>query len=139
MHFEVERQIGARPETVWAKLIDKGLLLSGGFGILRIEGEIVPGGRIKLWSEASPKRAFPLKVTAFEPVVRLMVWEGGMPLGLFKGVRRFEISADGKASLFKMREDYSGPLAGVIGKSIPDLNPSFDKFASALKRAAEGA
>jgi hypothetical protein len=138
MHFEVRRQIGARPETVWAKLTDKTLLLTGGFGILRIEGDIVPGGRIKLWSEASPKRAFPLKVTALEPA-RLMVWQGGMPFGLFKGVRRFEISADGKGSLFKMREDYTGPLAGVIGKSIPDLNPSFDKFAGALKRWAEGA
>jgi Polyketide cyclase / dehydrase and lipid transport len=29
------------------------------------------------------------------------------------------------------------PLAGLIGKSIPDLQPAFDEFAQCLKREAE--
>ncbi len=139
MHFAIEKQISAAPERIWAILTDKAIILNGSFGILRLEGTIMPGTKIKLWSEASPNRAFPLKVTAFDPG-RLMIWEGGMPFGLFRGVRRFEIfRLDNNRSRFTMREDYSGLLAGLIVKSIPDLNPSFEKFANALKTTSEGA
>lgn len=137
MQFEVRRQIARRPEEVWPLLTDKATLLPGGFGILKLEGGIGPGARIKLWSEASPKRAFALKVTGFTPP-REMIWEGGMPFGLFKGVRRFSLTKNAGGTEFHMREDYSGPLLGLIGKSIPDLTPSFEKFANALQRAAEG-
>jgi hypothetical protein len=69
---------------------------------------------------------------------RRMVWQGGMPLGLFRGTRSYEISApSAAATVFCMREEYSGPLAGLIGRSIPDLQPAFDEFAQCLKRAAE--
>jgi hypothetical protein len=138
MHFEVERSIRARPETLWAIITNRDTLLKGGFGIFRMEGSIAPGNKIKLWSEVSPKRAFPLKVAAWEPN-KHMIWEGGMPLGLFKGVRRFDITTKDGGSHFRMREDYIGPLAGMITKSIPNLTPSFNTFADALKRAAEGA
>ena len=33
--------------------------------------------------------------------------------------------------------DYTGPLAGLITKSIPDLAPSFTRFADGLKRRVE--
>ena len=36
-----------------------------------------------------------------------------------------------------MTEVYSGLMAGMITKSIPDLQPSFDEFAVALKAEAE--
>jgi len=36
-----------------------------------------------------------------------------------------------------MREVYTGPLAGLITKSIPDLAPSFTRFADGLKRRVE--
>jgi hypothetical protein len=36
-----------------------------------------------------------------------------------------------------MREQYSGPLAGLVTRSIPDLQPAFDEFAQALKHRAE--
>jgi hypothetical protein len=139
MHFAIDKQINAAPDRIWSKLTDRNVLLNGGFGILKFEGDITPGAKIKLWSEASPNRAFPLRISAFDPG-KLMIWEGGMPLGLFKGVRRFEIFGNKSGpSRFTMREDYTGLLAGLIGKSIPDLNPSFEKFAHALKRASEGA
>jgi hypothetical protein len=38
-----------------------------------------------------------------------------------------------------MTEVYSGALAGLIGGSIPDLGPSFEAVAEALKVAAERA
>jgi hypothetical protein len=33
---------------------------------------------------------------------------------------------------------YTGPLAGVIFRSIPDLAPSFARFAAGLERRVEG-
>jgi len=38
-----------------------------------------------------------------------------------------------------MREEYTGPFASLIGRSIPDLGPSFQRFASGLKNKAESA
>lgn len=135
--FQVARTIAAAPEVIWRILTDARRLADGSFGILRIDGAIAPGETFKLWSEASPKRAFPLMVSAFEPG-KAMIWESGMPFGLFRGVRRFTLSPSPEGTVFSMREDYSGLLAGLIVRSIPDLTPSFEKFADGLGAAATG-
>jgi hypothetical protein len=61
-----------------------------------------------------------------------------MPLGLFRGVRTFTVSpgADGSTS-FRMREEFTGPLLGLIWRSMPDLGPSFEQFAAGLKARVE--
>ena len=66
-----------------------------------------------------------------------MTWTGGMPLGLFKGVRTFSLTPESGGTRFKMREEYSGPLLPLIWRSMPDLQPSFDQFAAGLKAHAE--
>jgi hypothetical protein len=69
---------------------------------------------------------------------RRLVWSGGMPLGLFVGERTFEIlPADSRGVQFSMSEEYTGLLAPLIAKSIPDLQPAFDEFAACLKAYAE--
>jgi hypothetical protein len=135
--FEVRRAIAASPETVWAQLTDARALVSGGLGVKRLDGTIASGGRVKVTSEANPGRAFALRVTEFTPN-RRMVWEGAMPLGLFKGVRQFTLTPAGAGTEFHMREEFSGLLAPLITKSIPDLQPSFEQFADGLRRLAEG-
>lgn len=134
--YEVRRTIAASPERVWAHLTDADQLVSGGLSITRLEGTIAQGARLTLWSEASPDRGFALTVTDFSPH-RRMVWEGGMPLGLFKGVREFTLTPTREGTEFHMRERMTGVLAPLIGRSIPDLTPSFEKFASGLKALAE--
>ena len=61
-----------------------------------------------------------------------------MPLGLFRGVRTYEVSpgAGGQVT-FHMREEYTGPLLPLIWRSMPDLGPSFQQFASGLKQRVE--
>src|SRR5262249_16703822 len=78
-----------------------------------------------------------LKVSEYVPGKK-MVWEGGMPLGLFKGERTYTLTnrTDGSVE-FSMREVYSGLMAPLITRSIPDLQPSFDEFAEALKKQEE--
>jgi hypothetical protein len=136
MYFEVRRAIRATPDRAWSCLTDARRLVAGDLGITRLEGQIAAGAKLKLWSEAAPGRSFPLKVTVFEAPHR-MRWEGGMPFGLFKGVRQFNLEPHDGGVVFHMREDYSGPLLGLIGKSLPDLTPSFEKFAAGLAALAE--
>jgi hypothetical protein len=91
---------------------------------------------IKVIVKANPKRAFPVKVTEFVAPQK-MVWAGGMPLGLFKGVRTYTITPEAGATRFTMREEYTGPLLPMIWRSMPDLGPSFREFAAGLKAHAE--
>ena len=135
-YYEVSASIDAPPERVWAVLTDAEAWPSWDSGIEKIEGSVSLGSKIKLYSEASPGRAFPLKVTELSSPSR-MVFSGGMPLGLFKGVRTYTLSDSGGGTDFHMREEYSGPLLGMIWRSMPDLQPSFDKFAEGLKKRVE--
>jgi hypothetical protein len=66
-----------------------------------------------------------------------MVWSDAMPLGLFKGVRTYQLIEQGGATEFSMTEVFSGPLSGLITKAIPDMTESFGQFADGLKAAAE--
>lgn len=68
---------------------------------------------------------------------RRLVLTGGMPLGLFRGVRTYTLTPDGERTRFTMREEYTGPLLPLIWRSMPDLQPSFDRFAAGLARRVE--
>jgi hypothetical protein len=134
--YQAAATVEADPDTIWAILTDAAAYSEWDNGVERVEGRIAPGEKIKVISEVNPGRAFPIKVTSFEPG-RSMTWTGGMPLGLFKGVRTFALTPDGTATRFTMREEYSGPLLGPIWRSMPDLGPSFEQFARGLKARAE--
>ena len=136
-YYEANATIAAAPDAVWAILTDGPAYPDWDSGVSRVEGTIAPGETITVVSEANPGRAFPLKVTAFEPA-RSMTWSAGMPLGVFKGVRTFTLTPeDGEATHFTMREEYTGPLLPLVWRSMPDLQPSFDQFAAGLKARAE--
>lgn len=134
--YQAESTINARPDAIWAILTDGPGYTAWDSGVVRVEGRIAPGETIKVVSKVNPSRTFPVKVTEFAPGQR-MVWSGGMPLGLFKGVRTFTLAPAGNATRFSMREEYTGPLLSMIWRSIPDLGPSFQQFASGLKAKAE--
>ena len=52
-------------------------------------------------------------------------------------MRTFRLASDAGGTRFTMREEYSGPLLPLIWRSMPDLGPSFEQFASGLKARAE--
>lgn len=137
MEFRTATRINAPAETIWALLTDAPRYPEWNPTVTKIEGRIAPGEKIKVFATISPDRAFPATVTVFEPN-RRMVWSSGMPLGLFKGERTFILAEQPDGSVeIAMREVFSGLLAPLITRSIPDLQPSFDAFAAALKAAAE--
>ena len=135
--YEVSRTINARPETVWKYLTDTGGYTTWDSGVERVEGSIAPGSKIKVFSKISPGRAFPVKVTELTAPAK-MTWTGGMPFGLFKGVRTFILTRESEVvTRFDMREEFTGPLLSMIWKSMPDLTSSFEQFATGLKEKSE--
>ena len=135
--FEVSIRIQAPAETVWAILTDASQYTAWNSTVEKVEGQIAPGKMVTVRPKLNPSRPFPAKVTAFDPP-KLMVWTGGMPLGLFKGERTFTLTERGGGVLeFRMSEVFSGLLSPLIEKSIPDLQPAFDAFAADLRKRAE--
>ena len=135
--YEASSTITAKPDVIWGILTDGTNYSSWDSGVERVEGRIAPGETIKVYVKVNPGRAFPVKVIEFLPGER-MVWSGGMPLGLFKGVRTYTLASQGNGTTqFKMREEYTGPMLPMIWRSIPDLGPSFTQFANGLRQRAE--
>lgn len=135
--YAVSRSIDAPASVVWGLLTDASSYARWNEAVVSIEGEIQQGSTIKLVSIADPKRTFTLKVAVGDAPHEL-VWADGMPFGLFKGRRTFTLTDRGSRGCdFSMVESFTGPLAGLITKAIPDLTESFDAFADGLKSAAE--
>jgi hypothetical protein len=137
MQFASATTINAPVEQVWPVLADLEHWPAWDSAVARTAGRLARGERVTLWPEANPNRGFRLRVTRFDPPTDLTL-EGGMPMGLFRGVRTYRLSPDPAGGThFEMREVYSGPLLGLIGRSIPDLQPSFETFAAGLKQRVE--
>jgi uncharacterized protein YndB with AHSA1/START domain len=133
--FEATTTIDAPPERVWRILTDGAAYPTWDSGVTRVEGRIADGEQITVHAEVSPGRAFPVRV-AMEPP-DAMTWTGGMPLGLFTGTRTFRTAPNGGGTSLTMREAYTGPLAGLMFRQIPDLSPSFERFVNGVKHRAE--
>lgn len=135
--FRATKSIDAAPETIWSLLTDAAGYPAWNPAVERIEGYIALGETIKVYVPINPGRTFPVKVSVLD-APRRMVWTGGMPLGLFRGERTFQIESQGDDKTeFSMAELYSGPLAGMMFRQIPDLSDAFEQFAEALRKAAE--
>lgn len=136
--YAVRRTIDASPDRVWAVLTDAAGYSGWNTAVVSLQGRIALGEKLKLVSVVAPERTFTLRVAELEAPHR-MVWTSGMPLGLFRGVRTYELRPDGDGGTeFSMAEVFSGPLAPMITKAIPDLTESFEQWADGLKKASEG-
>ena len=140
LSFETTSVIAADPDGVWRTLLDTERWPRWGAGIERVEGRLAPGGRLTLHVEGV-SRPFRLRVAEWDEGRRIEL-RGGMPLGLFTGVRTYTVESAGGdpargASRFRMTETFSGLLSPLIGRTIPDLQPSFDAFAAGLRQAVE--
>lgn len=135
--YHVSRAINAPTAVVWSLLTDASGYARWNKAVVSIEGPIAAGRQIRLVSVVDPKRTFTLTVAEMQAPHR-MVWTDGLPLGLFTGRRTYTIEDRGAGgSEFTMVEAFTGPLAGLITKAIPDLTESFSTFADGLKAAAE--
>ncbi len=135
--FSATTTISASPETIWDIITDAPSYPDWDPSVDRIEGHIGPGEKITAYTKLSPGRAFPATVSEYDPGKK-MVWESGMPLGLFKGVRTFAMQPQAGGTVeFTLREEFSGLMLPLIGRSIPDMTPAFEGFVAGLKGRAE--
>jgi hypothetical protein len=135
--FATRTTIHATPDAIWRLLADAPGYPDWNTTVSHVEGRIALGEKVTVHVKVAPGRAFPVRVVAFESPDR-MVWSGGMPLGLFKGERTYQLRPFGSGGVeFAMQEVYTGLLAPLITRSIPDLQPAFDEFAACLKARAE--
>lgn len=134
--YEASTTIAAKPDAVWAVLIDGANWPNWDSGVNSIDGAIALGNKITIKAAVGGDRAFPVRVVTFD-APRSLVFSGGMPLGLFRGVRTYTLTPQGDGTLFHMREEYTGAMLGPIFKSIPDLAPSFQQFVDGLKKRVE--
>ena len=135
--YSITETIDALPNVIWDVLTDPSKYHQWNPSLHKAEGQVKSGGRLKLYMKAQPERAIGIKVTAFDPD-EYMVWVGGMPFGLFKGVRTFTLThLVDDTTKFEMEEVFSGLMSGFILRSMPDMNVLFQQFTQGLKRQAE--
>jgi hypothetical protein len=135
--FSASIHINASPDRIWEILTDAEHYPEWDPQAVRIEGTIAAGEKVTAYTKLSPDRAFPAKVTEFVPGAK-MTWTGGMPLGLFKGVRTFTLTPHEDGAIhFELREEFSGLLFPLFGKSLPDMTEAFEGFCAGLKARAE--
>lgn len=133
--IEAEALIRARSSTVWDVITDEGNLTVWNSGITEIHGEIRNGSTIRIRTTSGGKRTFRLRVE--QRPGELMTWKGGIPLGLFTGLRTFTLTPRGTMTHFGLREEFTGPLVSVLRKRMPDMQSEFTAYVNAVKARAE--
>jgi hypothetical protein len=138
MEYAVAINIQAPPKRIWALLTTPGDFPRWNSTVKSIEGNIAPGEKIRLRATIAPERLFNLTVSDFAPE-KMMVWRDGTA-PMFTGVRTFTLTPKADGSMdFRMSEVYSGIMLPMIAGSLPDFRPTFEQYASDLKREAERA
>lgn len=137
--FGATININTTQGVVWKVLVDAERYPEWDPGTDRIEGTIGYGEEIRVFTKENPKRAFPVKVTEFKPGQK-MTWSGGLPGGIFTGVRTFTLRPTANGSIdFTLKEEFDGILFPLLGWTVPNLTATFEAFAAGLKTRAEQA
>ena len=135
--YEASTRIEAGPEDVWAVLVDVGGWRDWDSGVDRVEGRVVLGEKITIYATMIRDRPFSVTVTDIRPQ-EAMRWRGGLPFGAAVIERTYLLQPqDDGGTVVTVREDHTGPLAGLLDRTTPDLNPSFRQFCAGLKAQAE--
>ncbi|MCZ2835838.1 SRPBCC domain-containing protein [Modestobacter sp. VKM Ac-2985] len=135
--YEAATRIDAGAEQVWAVLVDVGGWRDWNSGIDRVEGAVRLGAPLLLVATGTRRRPLRATVTEIRPA-ESMRWHSGLPLDLFVAERTFRLDPQGDGSTaFTVREEYRGPLAPLMIRTVPDLNPAFRQFAVGLKARVE--
>jgi len=135
MEVAVSITINAKPETIWALLTNAKDFPRWNSVVESIDGTISLGETIKLKVPYAPGRTFNLKVSQFTSN-KAMRWQDGGPM--FQGIRNFTLAPNNDGTTdFTMVETYSGMMLPMIAGSLPELGPSFERYAADLRKEAE--
>ncbi len=137
--IETEIEIDATPEAVWAVLTDFESYPEWNPFVTRIEGEAIPGARLRVRIEPPGSRGmtFRPRLVVTEPNRRLE-WLGRLVVpNLFDGRHEFRLErVDGKTR-FVHRETFSGLLMPAV-LDAEGVKAGFRAMNRALKSRVEG-
>ncbi len=137
MEFRTSIGIDAFADDAWHVLTDTRSWPEWNKTVDRVIGKLALNQQIKVYSSVDTKRIITVRVTELARPSR-MVWEGGLPFGLFTVIRTFSLNKGiGSFNDLTVQEKYSGLLLPFVRKHIPNLQPSIDEFAICLKRRIE--
>jgi hypothetical protein len=136
--YEAVTRIDASPADVWALLTDVGSWRDWDSGVDRVEGRVALGEPLTIFATMIRSKPFQVTVTEIRPQ-EAMRWRAGLRFGVATIERNYTLDAqeDG-GTVLTVREDHTGPLAVLLDRRTPDLNPSFRQFCAGLKAVAEG-
>lgn len=136
--FSATTRIRATPETIWKILTDASDYANWNPEVTKVEGRFAPDEKIAIHKNTVPKVAT-VKITVFEPARRLvLVGSGGMPEMMLKAERTYTLAPrDGGVVEVMQHLAFSGLMAPLITKSIPDQQPILQEVGEALKKRAE--
>jgi hypothetical protein len=136
--YEAVTRIDASPADVWALLVDVGSWRDWDSGVDRVDGRVALGEPITIHATMIRTRPFQVTVTEIRPREG-MRWRAGLPFATATIERTYSLDAqDDGGTVLTIREDHTGPLAGLLDRRTPDLNPSFRQFCAGIKARAEG-
>lgn len=136
MEYRARTTIAAPAEKVWKVLVDAHRWPEWDPHVERVDGEAILGGKIRMHTDLS-STTIPVEVAEFVPP-RRMVWRGGLPFGLMTGTRTFSLGEADGVTTFELHEVFTGPLVGILGRFMPDLQPSFEAHVEGLRARIEG-
>ena len=137
MEYSIGINIKAKPDKIWAIMTNAADFPRWNSTVKSMEGRIGLGETVKLVATIAPTRSFNLKVNEFVPEKR-MVWGDEKTNPMFKGIRTYTLTSKSDGSTdFTMSEVYTGLMLPMIAGSLPDFIPTFEQYASDLKREAE--
>ena len=135
--YEAVSRIEAGPADVWGLLTDVRGWRDWDSGVDRVEGRVALGESLTIYATMIRSKPFQVTVTEIRPL-EAMRWRAGLPLGTATIERTYALDAqDDGGTVLTVREDHTGPLAGLLGRTTPDLNPSFRQFCAGLKQLTE--
>ncbi len=136
--YSTSIDIDATSEKIWAIITDTPSHPSFDPSCIRIQGgRAEEGAWLRIYATDGPERGMLMRVTSFSPG-RMMVWTSRLPFGLVQRVRAFAIEELGRGKCrFTLKEEFSGPMLRLAGRSITDLTESFEGFCRGLKELAE--
>ena len=136
MEVSISININAKPSRIWGLLTNASGFPQWNSTVESIEGNIALGETIKLKARIAPERTFKLKVGQFVPN-EMMVWQDGTA-PMFTGVRKYMLTSQPNGTTdFTMSETYAGLMLPMIGGSLPDFRPTFERYAADLKKESE--
>lgn len=134
-YFASEALINARASTVGEVITDAGNLTVWESGVTAIDGELRNGGIIRIKTADAGDRSLRFRVRQMPGEV--MTWTRGLPLGLLKRVRTFTLSPQAGRTHLMVKEQVSGPLAGLAGNTRPDTAHTLNDYVNAIMNRAE--